>query len=330
MPRLTDEQADEAVPLYQGGESLARLATRYGCNRLTIRRALEARGITIRPTNEMTAEEIAEAASLYATGLTTGEVGERLGRAQGCIWSNLNRHYPEVLRTNSEANRDYPTRDDYFSVIDTEEKAYWLGMLGADAAIDNKKNCLSLKLQAGDRHLVERLRDAISPTRPTLDTGSYLKGEYFPQVKVEIPSRQLVTDLAKYGVTARKSLAHVPWNAPEEWQAAYFRGLVDGDGCWRHQSGETSGHYVDLLGTPATVDAFAAFVARRLGNVPFCRFPHHTTDGLFKVVFSRTATVQAIARILYDGATIYLQRKRAVADYILAVPLSNYHRGVAD
>lgn len=61
---------------------------------------------------------------------------------------------------------------DYFSKIDTIEKAYFLGLLASDGYVTHRKHNTSnqsprvcLKLHKDDKYLVEALRDAISPGR---------------------------------------------------------------------------------------------------------------------------------------------------------------------
>jgi hypothetical protein len=64
----------------------------------------------------------------------------------------------------------------YFQSIDTPTKAYLLGLLAADGAIDNKKGQyrVTLMLQFRDKLLIDRFRDEIAPNIPiTINRNTY-------------------------------------------------------------------------------------------------------------------------------------------------------------
>ena len=67
----------------------------------------------------------------------------------------------------------YPGRcpglgDDYFEIIDTEEKAYWLGFLYADGCVARKGNYYTIKIDQAlyDYEHVLKFKEAINSTYP--------------------------------------------------------------------------------------------------------------------------------------------------------------------
>ncbi len=71
------------------------------------------------------------------------------------------------MRSNKQNSRKYSVNDDYFSIIDTEEKAYWLGFIFADGYISNKNGKrVGITLKSSDRDHIIKFAKAISATYP--------------------------------------------------------------------------------------------------------------------------------------------------------------------
>ena len=55
--------------------------------------------------------------------------------------------------------RNYPRNSNYFTNIDSSEKAYWLGFMYADGTVSSKTNTIALGLK--DEEHVEKFKQAI-------------------------------------------------------------------------------------------------------------------------------------------------------------------------
>ena len=66
----------------------------------------------------------------------------------------------------SELKRKYPIVEDFFDEINTEEKAYILGLLYADGYNDTNRNSVSLGLKETDREILDKITVLIQPTKP--------------------------------------------------------------------------------------------------------------------------------------------------------------------
>lgn len=51
----------------------------------------------------------------------------------------------------------------FFSVIDSEVKAYYLGLLFADGSVSGRNNCVSIALKAEDSHLIRGFDASLHP-----------------------------------------------------------------------------------------------------------------------------------------------------------------------
>lgn len=125
---------------------------------------------------------------------------------------------------------------DYFSEIDTPNKAYLLGFITADGAVVG--NCCSIEVIDTDGAILEFARSEINPIA-TITPCYYGKKH---NQRVAFNSASLCHDLGKYGVVQNKSkiIQQVPVKLiPQRLLPFYFRGLIDGDGCV-HKNGAVS------------------------------------------------------------------------------------------
>lgn len=221
------------------------------------------------------------------------------------------------LRSRQQAaalNRKHPFDERYFSLVDSEAKAYWLGFISADGSVNHENRSLSVLLGRIDRGHLARFCDALSsPTTPTR-LGSYTRnGKRHLTASVSFFSSALLADLNALGVVPRKSLVLVPWQGPRVLMRHYWRGVVDGDGCLHHRS---NGYWsVSLVGSSPVVRGFTEFVSQITGSVKEPR----PNGNIFHVSYGGTGLPQAIARLLYEEATVSLSRKHALADELMAV-----------
>ena len=74
------------------------------------------------------------------------------------------------LRNDQEKNRKYDVDTNYFDIIDTEEKAYWLGFIYADGFVTHGTNTdvlrFGISITEGDTNHLEKLKMAINAEAP--------------------------------------------------------------------------------------------------------------------------------------------------------------------
>lgn len=117
--------------------------------------------------------------------------------------------------------------EDYFENINTEQKAYFLGLIISDGCVHNTKNkqsLVSITLDSNDDYLLDFFKKEIKSNKKiTHDTRGCSQ--------ISILSNKMVSDLKKYGVCENKSLHTIfPKDIPEHLYCHLIRGLIDGDG----------------------------------------------------------------------------------------------------
>ncbi len=97
-------------------------------------------------------------------------------------------------------NRVYTFNEDYFEHIDTENKAYWLGVLASQGALLNFRNTVKITASEKKQGWLNSFLKAIDST----DTSHKITGSrtYYASIR----SRKIFDDLKKLGVSNCKPL----------------------------------------------------------------------------------------------------------------------------
>ena len=201
--------------------------------------------------------------------------------------------------------KKYSFNEHYFDKINTEDKAYFLGLLYADGCNVFTKNIITISLQAQDVHILESFVDCVEFTGPLLFRNR-VKLHHKDSYILNLNSSYLCSKLKSYGMVPRKSLVlKFPTVVPKSLMNHFIRGYFDGDGYIAIGSG---GH-----------SAFSL-----VGTFDFCRNVQKIfidSCGLSKTILEKCGTNTCKLRYggnirctrifdyLYNNATLYLIRK---------------------
>lgn len=130
----------------------------------------------------------------------------------------------------------YPRNSRYFQVINTPEKAYWLGFLYADGGIAESGaiHRIRINLAEHDRgHLVKFQKAIGAFNTPIKETVKKIEGKEYKGCYISFSDKEMVSDLISKGCFPKKSLI---LKFPSEEQVPcnliyhFIRGYSDGDG----------------------------------------------------------------------------------------------------
>ena len=207
-------------------------------------------------------------------------------------------------RQNNKARYIYD--EHFFEVIDTEEKAYWLGFLYADGCITERSVRLELGLM--DKEHIEKLKKSIQYDAAHL----YFRPDGIDSVLLNISSKVMVEDLVKLGCTVKKTFTltfPTEDQVPLELIHHFMRGYFDGDGCiYVHEKFRCS---VSLTGTYQFLDKYQEVVNKFIGKTNRLKLTKcHTNSYIYSLVYGGNQQVKKIYDFLYKNATVYLNRKK--------------------
>ncbi len=143
----------------------------------------------------------------------------------------------KILKNNGIKNNYHCPTDNrvfdrrYFQKIDTEEKAYFLGLLFADGCVQDYKAGnprISIRLKESDKPIIDRFKECIGSNNSVYyckeKKGSGLFG-------FSIRSKEMADDLSIYGIIPNKTYKTKSLPIIDDcFIAPFIRGLVDGDG----------------------------------------------------------------------------------------------------
>lgn len=210
------------------------------------------------------------------------------------------------------SRRRYALNEAYFDIVDTPEKAYWLGFLGADGCV-LECGAVRVGLAAADENHLAALRDAVGSTSPIGHYLATLNGKTYPCVALTLHSGRLVQVLGGYGLIPRKSLVLEPWAGPSHLMPHYWRGLVDGDGTVMAKPGQWE---IRLIGSRAVVGGFERWVK---GMLPRAAGRSVQIGAIWRFRVRGRVLCRALASILYgDDCPVALERKAERAAALVA------------
>jgi DNA-binding transcriptional regulator WhiA len=248
----------------------------------------------------------------YLDGASAAAAAARLGYSEMACRAALRKHKIPI-RSLSQAKRRYALNEAFFDIINTEEKAYWLGFITADGSVNSRNNALQIVLQERDElHLLKFLASLQSGHRIYR-----IRNRTRRHVRVFIGSLHLKNALVQLGVTPNKTFTVTPCGSvPVELASHYWRGVFDGDGSIhnvKRKPGQRPAWGLKLVGSRAIVEGFRSFCqefAKSRANVK----PQKNS---FNIKFTGVELIQAILQVLYGDATVYLDRKKELADHII-------------
>jgi hypothetical protein len=156
------------------------------------------------------------------------QIAKEFNKNVKTIWRILKSNNVKA-RTISEARKKYTCTDNFFSKIDTEEKAYWLGVLFADGNISkNSSGNGQIFLSSIDEDWVTDFMKSINSTnKPREEVHRKFKKSIW---KAQITSARMYEDLFSLGCTPKKThTIRIPI-LKDDLIHHFIRGYFDGDG----------------------------------------------------------------------------------------------------
>ena len=183
-------------------------------------------------------EEIQNLIDLYNEGNSLRTIASITGYSRTFVTKIFNENNL-VRRTNKENSRKYYLDDNYFDIIDSSEKAYWLGFIAADGYITSKRQGegqkFGITLSDIDHNHLDKLNMCLNSTYPVnVYKGS--QTNYNPDsifCRLLISSDKLVSDLKSLGIVEKKTFTlkfPTKEQVPDKFIFDYIRGYMDGDG----------------------------------------------------------------------------------------------------
>jgi len=214
---------------------------------------------------------------------------------------------------------------DFFTIIDTEEKAYWMGFIYADGNVSEKHNLIQIRLSERDISHLRKMSDIFGKE---IFCGDGDKGRRFALLSLN--SIMIKKDMLRHNIFPRKTYIDsdkVLDSIPHHLLHHFIRGFFDGDGCISVCKKSRKNCYFGMVGTKKYLKSISDIICRACGvSVP----KMEKRKGCFVIRWSGKIQIRPIYDFLYKDATVFLERKKDIFDnkIITSKKLSSIYRGV--
>ena len=209
-------------------------------------------------------------------------------------------------------NRRFNVNHSYFNVIDSEDKAYWLGFLYADGCVRKTKtgSQVVLKLSVKDEnHLINFKNDLNSEHKIIYNVSKTTSKKGTPSVSnncvIRVNSGEMVEDLINQGCVPRKTFIIDYPNISEEFYKDFIRGYYDGDGNFFY-SEVTKMSVVTIVCASEKFREFLIEVMSKLPNIGRI----HEDSGRYAIKIVNIVGIRSFLDYIYFDSKIYLKRKK--------------------
>lgn len=229
---LAQDKVDRIVELYNGGKTINYVAKTLNISFDAVERNLQINGITVEKKNRIPSKKVVEMIiELYINKMMScDKIAKVLNiKSATTVRYHLNKNNIK-LRTLSNSNKKYTINEFFFDEIDTQEKAYVLGLFYADGCNTGKR--LEIGLNKCDVDILNKINKVMNSNRPILFRMKNKMDEFKDRAHLSFPNVYLCHKASSWGCTPRKSFTiRVPFNIRKDLYRHFIRGYFDGDGC---------------------------------------------------------------------------------------------------
>lgn len=315
-------EKEKIIQLYEEGLSISKISQMVHHHSPAIKEVLIENGFPIekrygRPKKVFSEEED----KIIIEELAKGTGYHQVARIIHCDRSLIARRAKELqcfVHTYRHKNREM--NEDYFEYIDTEEKAYFLGLLYTDGSVrkihENGRQ-IRLQLQQQDEPIIQRFKEVLNSDNQIL----YDKRPGKECAGIEISNRKLFDDLGKYGIVPNKTYESqsLP-KVPQDLIIPFLRGLFDGDGVFGFANNYEDASVGYVAYYEKEVKQFQEYIDYFIGKEEHNAIHHKDdkTGSNYNCSWRGRNQVLRILTLLYRNATIYLPRKYEKYQRLLA------------
>ena len=220
-------------------------------------------------------------------------VSRILKRENVRLWTRQNLHAKDL-------------KVDYFEKIDTEIKAYLLGLFTADGCVytTNSSKLFNIQLKSNDFYMIEYIKNELKAPR------KIVRDKRDKSASISVINDIFVNNLIKNGVTEGKSDRFFP-KISEALIPHYIRGLFDGDGSIvirkAHSYGNSMRCCVILPAHFNLINQIKEYLEThlQLSHLNLC----NDGGGAYSIRYSSRKDFLTVTDFMYSNANLFLKRK---------------------
>lgn len=300
--KILDSDYEKVVDMYNSGMTQQEIANVYNCSKHAVHMFMKKMNINAR-LNGFTENDAKSMYEMYQNGMSMVDIAEKFNSCRHTIGRTLKRYGFNIDRLK------YHCDDSYFDVIDTEEKAYILGLLWADGCNDVKLGKIQLQLQERDVDILMEINELTNNDRPLFFTPLHDKNPHWQNTYTLIlKSYHMSKVLESYGMVPKKSLVlEFPDCLDKSLYKHFIRGYFDGDGniSYNHHTKTLN---VGMVGTHMFLSAIQC-ICENLNVKTFLSNKNKENNTICSFGITNKQDRIIFLNWIYDDAKIKMDRK---------------------
>ena len=324
---FTINLANEIINMYKDGMSVSAISRQVERPYSTVNLFLINNNIKKVNHCKMSDNSICQIVDLINSGVHILEISRRTKSACSTILNIANEYGLELAKfkmPRDEKNKYFI--DNYFSNIDNEAKAYYLGLIYTDGnvRIHNNGYYLNIELMQQDDYILKTLAKELKCNNELYYRERVTNKGFGKMVRFETcNSKQLFDDLGVFDIVPDKShksqsFKNIKERLPKDLIKHFLRGLIDGDGniAYKEKHDRVIAIYqnselfcrdfVDLLNYCYGENDFKPDISPRHNNMYVARY-------------RRINDIKRICGFLYKDATIFCKENMILQKNILRI-----------
>lgn len=266
--------------------------------------------------------------NIYNKGYSCAEIGEIYNIPPTTINGIIKKYQP--MRSLSETKG---INENYFDTIDSNIKAYILGLIYADGCIavhDRQSNQYELCIdQKSDEEVL--MNNILNQFKTN---GNLIRFSDRDIIRVAVCSDKICNDLIKYGITPQKGLTitfdRILNNVPHQYVKEVIRGIFEGDGHIDIHGENNNDARFDIAGTINTCEAIQNILIKELGLSK--TKIQHISNNCYKLTYGGKPQVTKIVEWLYSDSNLVFTHSKKMSVIVRLSPkvFNEYKKQIAN
>jgi hypothetical protein len=254
----------------------------------------------------------------YLEGLSIAKIAKKRNVSNHFVYKTLKN--AGIVRDLSKSHITRTINEEFFSKIDSEEKAYFLGFLYADGSITH--NSFKLTLHPQDQEILIKFKQSVNSSHKII-----LDRNFYP--RFSITNKRMYEDLIKLGCGHKKSLT---LKFPNEQQVPsnllnhFIRGFFDGDGSVNFTVNKKYGYIQWIVTFTSSIEfnldlqrKFSDHIDSKFSELKLYKEKDNDKVCYFQVGGTNESRIKNIYEFLYKDSLIFLNRKKAKFEEIITL-----------
>lgn len=309
---------------FKSGYSVLKISKKYDIPYKKVDNYLINNGYKVVKHTKLSKKQINQCVDMIKSGNSITDISDELKMDIGTI-RNIANEYNLIISV-KKVSRDIKNidfNDNYFENIDTEEKAYFLGLIYSDGNVRerNGKYYLNIELKREDKYILEKFASELRCGNKIYDRDRITNfGESHMSSFTTCNSKKLFDDLARFNIVPDKShtttsFINIEELIPNNLIKHFLRGLIDGDGTISKRYTTRQNVIAIYQNEINFCYEFDRLLKKSMNDYDlYENIIVNKNTGVYNLRYRRIDDIKKICDFLYNGSSIYLKRKHQLAE----------------